>query len=207
MTAEEFKRRLTAIFSADVEGYSRLMQDDELDTVRTLTAYRAAMANIIQQYRGRLVDSPGDNLLAEFASVVEAVNCAVEVQREIVERNAEVPDERKMRFRIGVNLGDVIEEGKRIYGDGVNIAARVESLAEADGICISGTVYDSIQNKIGLECEYLGEKRLKNIANPARIYRVLAYPDAATHREVKAKTAGERTWYRIALSIVGLLLC
>ena len=151
MVTQDFKRRLTAIFSADVEGYSRLMREDEEATVRTITSYRAAMAKLIQQYRGRVVDSPGDNILAEFTSVVDAVNRAVEIQRELAERNAELPSERKMEFRIGINLGDVIEEGERIYGDGVNIAARVEGLAEGGGICISGTVYDAIEAKLGLE--------------------------------------------------------
>ncbi|MDH3558810.1 MAG: adenylate/guanylate cyclase domain-containing protein, partial [Deltaproteobacteria bacterium] len=119
MTDQDFKRKLTAILSADAKGYSRLMGDDEEATVRTITAYRTAMAKLIQQYRGRVVDSPGDNLLAEFGSVVDAVNCAVEVQRELAERNSELPPERQMEFRIGINLGDVIEEGERIYGDGV----------------------------------------------------------------------------------------
>jgi class 3 adenylate cyclase len=176
MSAEEFKRRLTAILSADVEGYSRLMRDDEEATVHTLTSYRTAMTHLIQQYRGRVVDSPGDNILAEFTSVVDAVNCGVEIQRELAERNAELPENRRMRFRLGINLGDVLEEGKRIYGDGVNIAARMESLAEAGEICISGTVYDAIENKIGLEYAYLGEQEVKNIDKPVRAYRVLSLP-------------------------------
>ena len=130
MATEDFKRKLTAILSADVKGYSRLMGEDEEKTGRTITAYRTAIANLIQQYRGRVVDSPGDNILSEFTSVVDAVNSAVEIQRELAERNAELPAERKMEFRIGINLGDVIQEGERIYGDGVNIAARMEGLAE-----------------------------------------------------------------------------
>src|SRR5882672_5672705 len=138
-------RKLTAILSADVKGYSRLMGEDDAATIRTLTAYREVMASLIQQHRGRVVDSPGDNLLAEFASVVDAVQCAVEIQRELKVRNAELPDQRKMEFRIGINLGDVIVEGERLYGDGVNIAARLESLAEGGGICISGTTYDQIE--------------------------------------------------------------
>src|SRR5712691_5537251 len=142
------ERKLTAIFSADVKGYSRLMGEDEEATIRTLTAYRELMAALIQQYRGRVVDSPGDNLLAEFASAVDAVRCAVEVQHELKVRNAELPDQRKMEFRIGLNVGDVIVEGERIYGDGVNIAARVEGLAEPGGICISGTVYDQVKRKL-----------------------------------------------------------
>ena len=162
MTEEGFKRKLVAILSADVEGYSRLMDDDEETTIRTLTAYREAMATLIQQYRGRVVDAPGDNLLAEFASAVDAVNCAVEIQRELAERNAELSYERRMQFRIGVNVGDVVEEEDRIYGDGVNIAARVEGLAEAGGICISGRVYDQVENKLDLEYEFLGEQAVKN---------------------------------------------
>ena len=173
MAQEEFKRKLAGILSADVEGYSRLMGDDEEATIRTLTKYRHAMTNLIQKYRGRVVDAPGDNLLAEFASVVDAVNCAVEIQRELAERNSDLPDDRKMKFRIGVNLGDVVEEGNRIYGDGVNIAARVESLSESGGICISGTAYDQVVNKLGLEYENLGEHNVKNIERPIRVYRVI----------------------------------
>src|SRR6266496_435089 len=150
MEAHNVRRKLAAILSADVQGYSRLMGEDEVATIRTLTAYREVMVTLIRQHRGRVVDSPGDNLLAEFASVVDAVQCAVEVQRQLKVRNAEVPEPRKMEFRIGINLGDVIVEGERLYGDGVNIAARLESLAEAGGICISGTVHDHIENKLAL---------------------------------------------------------
>jgi adenylate cyclase len=206
MASQDFKRRLTAIFSADVEGYSRLMREDEEATVRTLTNYRKAMTNLIQQYRGRVVDSPGDNILAEFTSVVDAVNCAVEIQRELAERNTELPVERKMEFRIGVNLGDVIEEGERIYGDGVNIAARVEGLAEGGGICISGTVYDAIEAKRGLEYEYLGEQEVKNIDKPVRAYRILSFPGAAAHRVIKAKKAVGRTWRNVFLAIAAIFV-
>jgi adenylate cyclase len=163
------------------------------------------MTNLIQQYRGRVVDAPGDNLLAEFGSVVDSVNCAVEIQRELAERNAELPEERKMQFRIGVNLGDVYEEGGRIYGDGVNIAARMESLAEPGGICISGTVYDSIVVKLGLEYDYLGEQTVKNIPEPIRSYRILSFPGAAAHRVVKAKKAVGRTWRNMVLALTALL--
>ncbi len=206
MAEEEFKRRLTAIFSADVEGYSRLMREDEEATVRTITTYRTAMTHLIQQYRGRVVDSPGDNVLAEFTSVVDAVNCGVEIQRELAERNAELPENSRMRFRIGINLGDILEEGDRIYGDGVNIAARMESLAEAGGICISGTVYDAIENKIGLEYEYLGEHEVKNIDKTIRAYRVLSYPGAAAHRVVKAKKAVRKNWRNTMIAIVAVLV-
>jgi len=142
MVAEGFKRKLTAILSADVEGYSRLMRQDEAATVRTITAYRKVISSVIQKHRGRVVDSPGDNILAEFASVVDAVQGAVEIQEELRIRNAELPEDRRMEFRIGVNLGDVIDEEGRIYGDGVNVAARVESLGAAGGICVSGTAFD-----------------------------------------------------------------
>jgi class 3 adenylate cyclase len=157
MISEHFKRKLTAILSADVEGYSRLMGLDEAATVRTLTAYRETIARLIEQHRGRVVDSPGDNLLAEFASVVDAVQCAVEIQQKLKARNAELPDHRKMAFRIGINLGDVIVENERIYGDGVNMAARVESLSGGGGICISGTVYEHVKNKLALKYKFLGE--------------------------------------------------
>ena len=172
MAEEGFKRKLTAILSADVEGYSRLMGDDEESTVRTLTAYRSAINDIVQQFRGRIVDTPGDNILADFTSVVDAVNCAVEIQRDLAIRNTGMRDNRQMQFRIGVNLGDVIEEKNCIYGDGVNIAARIEGLAEPGGICISGSTHEQIENKLALNFEYLGEHTAKNIAKPIRVYRV-----------------------------------
>src|SRR5215471_9360845 len=162
------ERKLTAIFSTDVAGYSRLMGEDEEATIRTLTAYRALISSLIQHHRGRVVDSPGDNLLAEFASVVDAVRCAVEIQHELKVKNDELPEHRQMRFRIGINLGDVIVEGERLYGDGVNIAARMESLAVPGGICISGTVHDHVKNKLALTYEDLGEQAVKNITKPVR---------------------------------------
>jgi len=143
MATEDFKRKLTAILSADVKGYSRLMGEDDQATVRTITAYRKVITGVVQKHRGRVVDSPGDNILAEFASVIDAVSSAVEIQEELKIRNAELAEDRRMEFRIGVNLGDVIHEEERIYGDGVNVAARVESLAEAGGVCVSGTVFES----------------------------------------------------------------
>ncbi|MGD9077587.1 MAG: adenylate/guanylate cyclase domain-containing protein [Desulfobacteraceae bacterium] len=171
MPEERAKRKLSAILSADVKGYSRLMGEDELATVRTLEAYREMIAEVIRDYRGRVVDSPGDNVLAEFASVVDAVESAVDIQKELKAKNAEVPENRRMEFRIGINLGDVIEEGERIYGDGVNIAARIEGLAGAGEICISGTAFDQVESKLGLEFEYLGEQSVKNIKKPVRVYR------------------------------------
>jgi adenylate cyclase len=166
------ERKLTAILSADVKGYSRLMGEDDEATVRTLTAHREAMTALIRQHHGRVVDSPGDNLLAEFASVIDAVRCGVEVQHDLKVRNAELPEQRKMEFRIGINIGDVIVEGERLYGDGVNIAARLEGLAKAGGICISGKVFEEVENKLALTYEYLGEQTVKNIAKPVRVYRV-----------------------------------
>ena len=133
------------------------MQDDEEATVRTITAYRDVMTNLIQGYDGRVVDAKGDNVLAEFASVVDAVRCGVEIQKELKVRNAELPEKRRMAFRIGINLGDVIEEEETIYGDGVNIAARLEGLAEGGGICISRTAFDQVKNKLDVGYEYLGE--------------------------------------------------
>jgi adenylate cyclase len=170
---ERAKRKLSAILSADVKGYSRLMGDDELATVRTLEVYREMIAEIIRNYRGRVVDSPGDNVLAEFGSVVDAVESAVEIQKELKSKNAELLEDRRMEFRIGINLGDVIEEGERIYGDGVNIAARIESLAKAGGICISRNVYEQVKNKLKLGYEYLGEHTVKNIEEPIQAYRIL----------------------------------
>ena len=176
MNTEGFKRKLTTMLSADVAGYSRLMGEDEAATVKTLTTYRGIMAELIKQHRGRVIDSPGDNLLAEFASVVDAVQCAVAVQKELQARNAELPEDRRMEFRIGINLGDVIEEGDRIYGDGVNIAARLEALADPGGICVSKTAFDHIETKLPLGYEYLGEQAVKNIPKPVGAYRVLMEP-------------------------------
>jgi len=204
MTEERAKRKLSAVLSADVKGYSRLMGQDEAGTVNRLKEYRALMTGLIQQYRGRVVDSPGDNILAEFASVVDATECAVQVQQELKNRNAELPNDSRMEFRIGINLGDVIEDGERIYGDGVNIAARIESLAEAGGICISGTSYDQVKNKLNLGYKNLGEHSVKNIAEPVRVYRVLTEPEAA------GKVIGERRkakrWIALAAAIVLILV-
>jgi adenylate cyclase len=152
------------------------MSEDEAQTVKTLTAYREIMTELIKQHRGRVVDSPGDNMLAEFTSVVDGVQCAVAVQKELQARNAELPENRRMDFRIGINLGDVIEEGDRIYGDGVNIVARLEALADPGGVCISKTAFDQIETKLPLGYEYLGEQSVKNIPKPVGAYRVLMEP-------------------------------
>jgi adenylate cyclase len=169
MAAERAKRKLSAILSADVKGYSRLMGVDETGTVNRLKEYRALMTDLIQQYRGRVVDSPGDNILSEFSSVVDATECAVKIQEELKKKNSGLPDDRKMEFRIGINLGDVIEDGERIYGDGVNIAARIEGLAKEGGVCISGSAYEQVENKLSAGFEFIGEHTVKNIAKPIRV--------------------------------------
>jgi adenylate cyclase len=176
MTPDQVKRKLAAIVSADVKGYSRLMEEDEEGTIRTLKAYMEAINGLIQQHRGRLVATGGDSVLAEFSSVVDAVRCAVGIQEELKDRNRELPEERTMEFRIGVNLGDVVEEGDTILGDGVNIAARVQSLAEAGGICITGTAYDQIKKKLVLGYEFIGEQTVKNIKESVKVYRVVMEP-------------------------------
>jgi adenylate cyclase len=189
VTQDGFKRKLAAILSADVEGYSRLMGQDEEQTIRTLTSYRTAISDIVGQYRGRVVDSPGDNILAEFGSVVDAVESAVQIQTELAQRNAEIPMDKRMQFRIGVNLGDVVEEEGRIYGDGVNIAARVESMADAGGISISGRVYDQVENKLEWRYDFLGEKQVKNISRPIRVYNLLMKPKSSSDVASKERMA------------------
>jgi adenylate cyclase len=200
MTTEDFKRKLTAILSADVKGYSRLMGEDEEATVRTITAHRKVITSVIQKYRGRVVDSPGDNILAEFVSVVDAVQSGVEIQEVIRAKNAELPEERRMEFRIGINLGDVIQEGERIYGDGVNIAARVEGLADPGGICISGSAYEQIENKLALGYDYIGEHTVKNIVKPIRVYKVPTGPE--TLQKVTEEKKPAPSWRRAALAVV-----
>ena len=203
MAEERAKRKLTAILSADVKGYSRLMGEDEEATVRTITAYREVMTGLIEEQNGRVVDAKGDNLLAEFPSAVDAVRCAVKIQKELKVRNNELPENRRMEFRIGINLGDVIEEQETIYGDGVNIAARLEGLAEGGGICISRMAFDNVKNKLDIGYEYLGEHSVKNITEPVRVYKVLMEPEYA------GKVIGEESpkpkqwrWAAIASAVV-----
>jgi class 3 adenylate cyclase len=199
------ERRLAAILSADVQGYSRLMGDNEEATIRTLTAHRSVMARLIRQYRGRVVDDPGDNLLAEFGSVVDAVQCAVATQRTLAAHNAALPAHRRMVFRIGINLGDVVVEQGRLYGDDVNLAARLEGLAEGGGICIAGTVYDQVATKLGLRYVYLGERAVKNIARPVRVYRVQMAPEAAPPGRYARWRSARTPWHRVLLVIVAVL--
>src|SRR6266508_1177080 len=172
MESPSVERKLTTILHADVHGYSRLMGADEVATLRTLTAYRQVTDPLIRQHRGRVVGSAGDSILAEFASVVEAVQCAIKIQRALKVKNNELYPDRRMEFRIGINLGDVMVEGEQIYGDGVNVAARLEGLAEPGGVCIARAVYEQIKNKLALKYEDLGEQRVKNIAEPVRVWRI-----------------------------------
>jgi len=195
MGADGFKRKITAIMSSDVVGYSKLMGDDEAATVKTLEAYKSVMSTLIDQHRGRVIDSPGDNMLSEFASVVDAVQCAVAIQKELNSRNAELAENRRMQFRIGINLGDVIQEEDRIYGDGVNIAARLEALADPGGICVSKTAFDHIETKLPLGYEFLGEQEVKNIAKPVGAYRVVMEP-RVTVADVKVKEEAIPFWRR-----------
>ncbi len=179
MTHDRYKRKLTAILSADVAGYSRLMGDDEEATVRTLAEYRAVMTKLKHQHRGNGLDSKDDNLLAEFSSVVEAVLCAAAIQKDIKAKNEKLINDRRMQFRIGINLGDVIDNGETIYGNGVNIAARLESLAHPGGICISKTTFDHIESKLPFDYEFIGDQPVKNISKPVSAYRVLMDPESA----------------------------
>jgi adenylate cyclase len=193
MSQEAFKRKLTSIFSADAVGYSRLMGEDEAATVRTITSYRNVISTLIKQHNGTVIDSPGDNLLAEFVSVVDAVQCSVAVQKEIKARNDELPENRKMQFRIGINLGDVIQEEERIYGDGVNIAARLEGLAEPGGICVSKTTFDHIESKLPYGYDFIGNQTVKNISKPVGAYRILMDPRVTVSgKPVDKKTAAIR---------------
>jgi TolB-like protein/class 3 adenylate cyclase len=174
LAAERVERRLAAILAADVAGYSRLMGADEEGTLARLKALRRELADPkIKEHRGRIVKTTGDGLLIEFASVVDAVRCAVEVQREMAERNADVSPDRRIEFRMGINLGDIMKDGRDIYGDGVNVAARLEALAEPGGICVSRVVRDQVRDKVDFSFEDMGEQQVKNIARPVRAHRIV----------------------------------
>jgi adenylate cyclase len=181
--SRRIERKLAAMLSADVTAYSRLMGEDEEATLHTLTSHRKQMDALIAQHRGRIVGTAGDSVLAEFASVVDAVQCAVVIQITLQAENAQLPPERRMEFRMGINLGDVMVEGEQIYGDGVNVAARVQALADPGGVFISGTVHEQIENKLSLHYEDLGEQEVKNIAKPVRVWRVVMDEAAAALAE------------------------
>jgi adenylate cyclase len=176
--ADAIERKLTTILCADVYGYTRLMEQDEAATLATLRVYREAIDGLIARHRGRIVSTAGDSLLADFPSVVEAVQCAIEVQRELAGRNRSLPNARRMAFRIGINLGDVMLHGGDLFGEGVNVAARLEALAEPGGICISRTVYDQVRNKLTVGFDDLGKQPVKNISEPVQAFRVRLDGDA-----------------------------
>jgi TolB-like protein/class 3 adenylate cyclase/tetratricopeptide (TPR) repeat protein len=207
MAVSGVERRLAAILAADVVGYSRLMEVDEAGTHARLKALRKEFIEPrIAEHRGRIVKLTGDGALVEFGSVVEAVVCAVDVQRIVAERNADTPQDQRIEFRIGVNLGDVIIEDDDIYGDGVNVAARLETLADPGGICVSRTVYNHVKNKVGLAFEPMGEHKVKNIAEPITVYRVLPGPGrAASIRSFVPPAFSQRRLAAIAAAVVVLL--
>ena len=195
---EAIKRRLAAILAADVAGYSRLMGDDEEATLRALTEYRAAMTSYIEGRRGRVVGTAGDALLAEFTSVADAVTCAAEIQHDLGRRNENQPQERRLEFRIGIHLGDVMVEKEDIFGDGVNIAARLQEMGEPGGICVSGTVHDSIRNKLSFGYDSAGEQSFKNIAEPVRAFHVRLDGTSDT----PAATAADSQPHRPSLAVL-----
>ena len=204
MAENQTQRKLTAILSADVKGYSKLMGDDDESTVTTITAYRKIISENIDKHQGRVVDTPGDNILAEFNSALNAVNSAVEIQRTLETENGKLPENRRMEFRIGINLGDILHKDDRIYGDGVNVAARIESLADPGGISISRGVFDQVRKKVPQGFEYLGEHTVKNIAEPVMIYKVLTKPEYA------GKVIGEKRFLgrmsrKVALAFILVL--
>jgi adenylate cyclase len=177
MADEGFKRKLAAILSADLAGYSILIADDETFTIRTLKAYRDIISTKIEQHNGRVVDSPGDNMLAEFSSVVDAIQCAVEIQKQLKKENDRLVENKQLKFRIGVNIGDVVQDGDRIYGNGVNVAARIEGITDPRGVCVSRNAYDHVKDKLEFGFEFFGEHEVKNIKEPVRVYRVLLESD------------------------------
>src|SRR5262245_3862163 len=196
------RRKLAAILSADVVGYSRLMGQDDHETVSTLQSCRAVIQALVLSYQGRVVNAPGDALLAEFPSAVEAVRCAVQIQDDIERRNADLPEDRRMRFRIGVNLGDVIEEADgTLYGDGVNVAARLEALAEPAGVCVSGKVFEEVDGRVDFTFESAGEQAVKNIAKPVRAYRVRRGGSRTTRRIAGARPGRWAMFAGVALLI------
>jgi len=185
-------RRLAAILAADIAGYSTLMGADEARTVRDLKAHQGVLLPLIRQYGGRVIDTAGDGILAEFGSVVNAADCAVALQQIMAKRNAEVEPSRRMQYRVGINIGDVIYDDVRVYGDGVNIAARLEALAEPGTIYISSKVYEDIQGKVPVVCEDLGEKDLKNIARPVHVWRLRPFHSETDSTLPKTKVLTEK---------------
>ena len=179
MAEERVQRKLTTILAADVEGYSRLMRSDEEATLKTLGEYREIIDRLIARHDGRVFSTGGDSVLAEFGSAVEAVRCAISWQEEIAGRNAALADDRQMKFRIGINIGDVMVRDDDLFGDGINVAARLEGLAEAGGVCVSGSVFDQVRHKLSIGFEDIGAQEVKNIAEPVPAFQVVPGPVAA----------------------------
>jgi len=205
MESKGFNRKLSAILSADVKGYSKLMADDEESTINTIIRYRSIITGLIEKHDGRVVDAPGDNILAEFGSSLNALLGAIEFQRTVAAENEKVPENLRMDFRIGINLGDIIHKDDRIYGDGVNIAARIENLAEPGGICISRGVFEQVEGKLGVGFSDLGPHSVKNIKKPVNIYKVLLDPKDVGRIVNAPKTkAPTRLW--LAVAIVALIV-
>ena len=206
MDPQTVERKLAAILSADVVGYSRLMAQDEAATIRTITAYRAQITQLVSEHRGRIVDTAGDGVLAEFPAALDAVECAVGVQRVVNARNLSLPEPRRMRYRVGVHLGDVSQQEGRLYGDGVNIAARLEGLAEPGGICVSGEIHGQVASKIDLDFVDLGERSVKNIPKPVRVYRVdLNRTPVRSRIPLRGRFARAKTTTVVAAVVVGTL--
>jgi adenylate cyclase len=194
MTTDKTKRKLIAVVHADVKGYSRMMGEDDEYTVRTLASNRQEMSRLVKIHKGRVRDTAGDGFLIEFSSVVAAVKFSVDFQREMKKRNADIPDDQKMEFRIGVNIGDVIHDGGTIHGDGVNIAARLESLADPGGVCISGAAYEQVKKRLDVGFEYVGDKSVKNIAEPVPTYKVLIEASEAGELKRKSRKPKPASW-------------
>jgi class 3 adenylate cyclase len=192
MTTKTMTRKLVSIMSADVKEYSRLMREDEISTIRTLTAYRKIMESFIRHHHGRVVDAAGDNILAEFPSVIDSMQCAVGIQKELKKRNTGLPDHRKMEFRMGVTLGDVIVKGERIYGHEVNMASSLEALAEPGGICISQSIFDQIDTKLPFEYKYVGKKHVKNNGAPVPVFKV--YLNPGERRQRSEQKTNDNPW-------------
>jgi adenylate cyclase len=205
-TDQKTIRKLRAILSADVKGYSLLMADDEVHTIQTLKAYRQIMFDLILQHSGRVIDSPGDNLLAEFGSAVDALECAVDIQQRFKKENAAFADNKKLEFRIGINIGDVVQDENRIYGSGVNIAARIEGLADPGGICISRNAYDHIKDKLKLGYEYLGQHEVKNIKDPVRVYKVLSDPEDAGKLIGEEPKRAKKNWILPVVIVAAIIV-
>ena len=203
MRENQVQRMLRAIFSADVQGFSRLMGDDDESTVNTITTYRKIISDLIQEHQGRVVDTPGDNILAEFNSALNAVSSAIDIQRSLEVENAKAPRNRRMEFRIGINLGDILHKDDRIYGNGVNIAARIERLAVPGGICISKGVYDQVEGKIEVGFADLGPHTVKNIKKPVNIFKVLLEPEDAGKTVSGSKMKPSLwTWIMAAIAVI-----